>query len=123
MKQSGQHSFFKKGNKGIHLVLFCTAWSTPCRQQWEILDNLCKPFEDDMEITKIDLDHTPEAAERWTIQSIPTILLLNGNKEIDRFIGLLSAERLQTVLNDQMQQPVRLGSKSTTIGDNHGKVF
>lgn len=102
MQPSGQHSFSETGNTGIRLVLFCTSWSIPCRQQGEILDNLCNHYGNDTEITKIDIDHSPEFADRWTIQAIPTTLLLSGDREIDRFIGLLSVDMLQAILDNHV---------------------
>lgn len=102
MQPGRQHSFSVTRNTGTRLVLFCTSWSTPCRQQWEILDLLCSYYGNDKEITRIDIDRSPEFAARWAIQTIPTTLLLRGDREIDRFIGLLSADRLKTILDNRV---------------------
>lgn len=102
MQSGRQHSFSATRNPGTRLVLCCTSWSTPCRQQWKILDTLCDHYGNDTAITRIDIDHSPEFADSWAIQTIPTTLLLNGDRKIDRFIGLLSADRLKTILGNRV---------------------
>lgn len=98
MQPDREESFSSKENKQIRLILFCTPWSDPCRQQWEILNTLRKQDVNGTAISKIDLDISPELANRWSIHSIPTTLLMKGDREIDRFIGLLSADKLQALL-------------------------
>jgi thioredoxin-like negative regulator of GroEL len=99
MLPSDQMTFRETQSTGLQLMLFCTSWSTPCRQQWEILDKFClEPGGKNMQIVRIDIDRSPEFADKWTIQTIPTTLLVDGNREIDRFIGLLSPDRLKGIV-------------------------
>ncbi len=100
MDANRQNSLSVKRNQGLHLLLFSTPWSKPCKQQWEIINNFLSSTENDTEIASIDIDCSPELADKWAIQSIPTTILLNGNREIDRFIGLLSADRIQAILTN-----------------------
>ena len=102
MKHYDQASIVTNDDKAVQLVLFSASWSAPCRQQCEILDNFCRTHGNGLEITKIDIDRSPEFAMRWTIQSIPTTLLLSGNREISRFIGILSTSRLQTIVDSHV---------------------
>lgn len=101
MQSSQPQPFPQTDNRRIRLILFCTSWSAPCKQQWEIIDKTCNRDSNDIEVSKIDLDRLPDLADRWSIHSIPTTLLMSGDREINRFIGLLSADKLQLIVNEQ----------------------
>lgn len=109
MQASRQYPFSVTGKTGIRLLLFCTSWSTPCRQQQEILDTFCNQYGNEKVITCINIDRLPHLADRWEIQTIPTALLLDGNREINRFIGLLSVERLRGILTEPMPPADQVG--------------
>lgn len=84
-------------NKRLTLVLFCTSWSVPCRKQFDVLDQFCDQRGSYVAINRIYIDRSPDEADKWSIQSIPTTLLMDGEKEVDRFVGLLSLDRLDSI--------------------------
>ncbi|MGI9509073.1 MAG: thioredoxin family protein, partial [Geminicoccaceae bacterium] len=41
-----------------------------------------------------DIDQSPDLASRFSIQSVPTLLLLKGGKEIARTSGAMNAQQI-----------------------------
>lgn len=48
---------------------------------------------DDFDVSIIDIDNYPEIAKKYGVKSIPTSILLDNGKEINRLIGYNSTYR------------------------------
>ena len=47
-----------------------------------------------IKIVKIDVEKQPDLAKKYGIRSIPALLLLKGGTEVDRVVGLMSADEV-----------------------------
>mgnify|MGYP001007707033 CR=1 FL=1 len=74
--------------QGKVLVDFWAPWCGPCRMQTPILERLSKSGKISTKITKLNTDENPETAQKFGINSIPTLILFNNGSEIERFIGV-----------------------------------
>lgn len=83
---------------GVVLVDFNAPWCEPCRAQEPILNGLEATFRGRALFAKVNIDKSREIALNLGIQSIPTIILFRGGKEVDRLVGLQSVDRLRKVL-------------------------
>jgi thioredoxin 1 len=91
--------FEKTIHKGIILIDFNAPWCGPCRLQEPILKKIAKKFNGKAVIGEINVDQHPELAASLGIQSIPTIIIFNDQKEFKRFIGLQPENILSSTLN------------------------
>ena len=67
------------------LVDFFATWCGPCRQMLPIVTELSEEMEKDVKIVKLDVDEAGEIAEKYEIQSIPTMILFkNGQVKATR---------------------------------------
>lgn len=82
--------------EGKVLYKVSAKWCGPCRQLTPITDSLKK---EGLNILEIDIDENPEIAEKYNIRSVPTVILLEDSKEIDRFMGLRSKEEILNFYN------------------------
>ena len=78
------------------LIDFWATWCMPCKRQGVILEEMAA---NGTAIGKIDVDEQPELAAQFGIMSIPTLLVFQGGKEVERLIGLRSKEELEEILN------------------------
>ena len=75
------------------ILIDCWApWCGPCRLVGPIIDQLAKESNGKYRIGKLNVDENPQTASRYSISSIPTMLLFKGGNLLDRLIGAQSKE-------------------------------
>lgn len=84
---------------GKVLVDFWAPWCGPCRMQTPILEKLASDPEVKTKIVKVNTDNNPETAQRFGISSIPTLILFENGKEIDRMVGVQPENVLKNKLS------------------------
>jgi thioredoxin len=70
------------------------AWCGPCRMIAPVIEQLTSELAGKVRIGKLDVDKNPATASRFGVQSIPTLLILKGGREIDRLVGLQTKEAI-----------------------------
>ena len=53
-------------------------------------------------VVKVNADALSELAERFRIQSIPTLVIFQGGREIDRVAGARSAEDIRSLVSAKL---------------------
>ena len=66
------------------LVDFFATWCGPCRMQAPILEDVKKRMGDQANILKVDIDQNQAVAERYNVQSIPTIIVFKNGEALWR---------------------------------------
>jgi thioredoxin 2 len=66
------------------LVDFWASWCGPCRTMAPIFEQAATQLEPDVRLIKVDSDAVPELLQRYSIQSIPTLMLVHHGREIAR---------------------------------------
>jgi len=64
-------------------------WCGPCRMLEPVIEELAAEMAGRLRFAKLNVDENPATASRFTVQSIPTLLVLRGGQEIDRMVGVL----------------------------------
>ena len=82
------------------LVDFWAERCGPCRALKPILEVIDRESNNQFKVVKVDVDDNMDLASTYRISSIPTVIVFNNGKEINRLIGLQSKENLlEAVLN------------------------
>lgn len=84
----------------LSLIAFGIPWSSPCQNQHKILVSLTKKSAGIVTIARVDVESHPEIAEKINIQTVPTLVVYQKNREIMRLVGLQSFTALQALLSD-----------------------
>ena len=71
------------------VVDFWAEWCGPCKMLTPILEELSDELKDEISIIKVNLDENQELAMKYSIRSIPTLLLFKDGDLLDTKIGLL----------------------------------
>lgn len=74
------------------LVDFWTSWCGPCQMVGPIIEELAKEYEGKVKIGKLNVDENPQVAVKYSVMSIPTVILFKEGQEVARQIGLESKE-------------------------------
>lgn len=86
-------------NSSQPVLVDCFAqWCGPCRMLAPVLDQLASEFAGRANIVKIDVDQSPQLAEALRIQAMPTLVLFENGREVDRTVGAPSAAYLRQLL-------------------------
>ena len=70
------------------------AWCGPCRMIAPTIETLAKDLAGRVLVGKMDVDANPRTSARFGVQSIPTLLILKGGREVDRIVGVQSKEAI-----------------------------
>ena len=72
------------------LVDFWAEWCAPCKALAPILDEVADELAGKIAITKVNLDENQDLAMKYSIRSIPTLLLFKNGELLDMQVGLPS---------------------------------
>lgn len=81
------------------VVDFYATWCGPCRRQIPIIDDFKTKIGDKVNVIKIDVDQEKDLAERYRIQSVPTIMIFKNGEVMWRASGIQSHTDLMVALN------------------------
>ena len=79
------------------LVDFWASWCGPCRMVLPIVEEIAEERED-IKVCKINVDEQPELASQFGILSIPTLVVMDGGKELQRASGACPKEAIEAML-------------------------
>ena len=71
------------------LVDFWAPWCGPCRMVAPALESLARDHGNALKVVKVNVDENPGLAGRYHAMSIPTMIVINGGREVDRWVGAL----------------------------------
>lgn len=80
------------------IVDFHALWCSPCKMQSPILKEVANELGERVRVIKIDVDQNPEISSRYSVQSVPTIILFKNGKQIWRQSGVATKSQLKNVL-------------------------
>ena len=80
---------FQQQTKGkVVLVDFWAAWCAPCRMMAPVLNEVADELSGNMKVGKINVEEEKALAQKFSVRSIPTLILFKNGKEIKRFVGI-----------------------------------
>ena len=69
------------------LVDFWAEWCGPCKMIAPVLEEIAKEHRGKLTIAKLNVDDNPDAARRFDVMAIPTLLLFKDGAPVKRLAG------------------------------------
>ena len=63
-------------------------WCGPCHMLAPTIDQIASEMGGRVKVAKLNIDENPSTAQRFGVRSIPTLLILQSGKEVDRLVGV-----------------------------------
>jgi thioredoxin 1 len=82
------------------LVDFWAPWCGPCRMIGPTIEELSAENAGTFKVGKVNVDENNRLAMTYNVASIPTIMIFNGGKLINQFMGVQSKVKLQQALDE-----------------------
>ncbi len=97
------------------VVDFWAEWCGPCRALGPAIESEVEKRTGKIELAKVNVDAEPEVANRYGIQSIPTVAVFRDGEAVSGFVGAYPAATIgrffdEQVLAETEEEPVAAGS-------------
>src|SRR6187399_3163595 len=80
------------------LVDFFAEWCGPCKTMGPILEDVAQKVKGKVKVIKVDIDKNPEAAAKYRIQGVPTLILFQKGTVKWRQSGVVPSNSIQQIL-------------------------
>lgn len=80
------------------LVDFWATWCGPCRVLGPTVDEVASDFEGRAVVAKCNIDDCEEIAVQYGIRNIPTLLFFKNGEVVDRKVGVVSKQEIESIL-------------------------
>lgn len=87
------------------LVFFTSERSGPARRMESLLAHLARKERTRVRIMRVEVEDQPELAQRFRVEHVPTLVLVKGQKVVDRLEGRASAPKIEAMLSRHLQAP------------------
>lgn len=84
--------------KGKILVDFYADWCMPCQMLAPVIDNIAEDNKE-IKVVRINSDFADKLVIKYSIEAIPTLILIKDGEEQDRILGVVSKSQILEMIN------------------------
>ena len=77
------------------ILYFTAAWCAPCKALSPVMDSL----QGQINFDKIDVDTNTDLSAQYGVRGVPSLVLVENGKEVNRLVGVQSKESILNFYN------------------------
>lgn len=81
---------------GVIVVDFFANWCGPCRKLAPILEEVEEELSSKVKFAKIDTDNNLDAAKKYQVSGLPTLMVFKNGEVVERMVGLMPKSSIIT---------------------------
>lgn len=90
-----------EGAKDMPVVVdFWAPWCGPCKVVGPTIDELAKEYSGKVKVGKLNVDENPEAASKYGVMSIPTVMIFKNGQPVKSMIGAQAKENYKRAFDE-----------------------
>jgi len=82
------------GAGGAVLVDFWAEWCVPCHMVSPVVEEIGRDKGEHLQVAKLNIDENPDVTRRYSVMSIPTLMLFKDGEEVARVVGARGKDAL-----------------------------
>ncbi len=80
------------------LVDFWADWCGPCRMLGPVVEGIADKYSDKIVVGKVNVDQQPELAAKFSIMTIPTLIVFKNGQPVNTSVGVKTEEEILALL-------------------------
>jgi thioredoxin 1 len=84
------------------LVDFWADWCGPCHYVSPLVEQIAHDYQGRLKVGKVDVDDCPEIVTRFSVESIPTLMLFAGGVPVDQIVGAVGKDKIEAFLLEHL---------------------
>jgi thioredoxin 1 len=86
------------------VLVECSAdWCPPCRMMEPVVAELATTLADELTTYRLDVDREQDISIRYSVMSMPTLLMFSGGRVVDRLVGFSTASHVRRWVTDSLR--------------------
>jgi thioredoxin 1 len=81
------------------LVDFWATWCAPCHMVAPVVAELATEYEGKVNFAKLDVDQNPKTASKYSVMSIPTLIIFKNGEPVSHVVGFRPKAELKQNLD------------------------
>ncbi len=86
----------------VTLIVLFAHWCPKCNMMMPVVDEIEEVYKEQLEVVRIDIEKQTEIAKDYSIQIVPTFVIMKQGNEVMRMAGIIGEEilkkRIETVI-------------------------
>jgi thioredoxin 1 len=84
------------------IVDFWAEWCQPCKMLAPTVEEIANDYDDQILVTKLNVDDNPATATKFGIRGIPTLLFFKGGQVVQQIVGVKTKAEIKKIIDEHL---------------------